>query len=115
MSDFTQPTAPSGDTSNVEADKEQQNIEEREVTPETVESSYFANAAESRPPERKLPDWLDHFNSKDLKKLFKASVAVWILTVFILIDPTLQVIGQAPFLGWYVFVSCSKYMNLTQV
>jgi hypothetical protein len=49
---------------------------------------------------RKLPAWLDHFNAKDLKILFKCSVAVWIFTLFILISDTLRVLGQATFFGW---------------
>lgn len=51
---------------------------------------------------RKLPPWLDHFNAKDLKILFKCSVAVWIFTLFIFISDTLRVLGQATFFGWSV-------------
>ena len=47
-----------------------------------------------------LPPFLDHFNARDLKILFKCSVAVWILTIFIFIDETLRAIGQAAFFGW---------------
>ncbi|KAI8279796.1 hypothetical protein K4K56_012504 [Colletotrichum sp. SAR 10_98] len=48
---------------------------------------------------KRLPAWLDHFNAKDLKILFKCSLAVWILTLFIFIKATLAVIGQAVFFG----------------
>lgn len=50
---------------------------------------------------KRLPAWLDHFNAKDLKVLFKCSLAVWILTLFIFIKATLAVIGQAVFFGWW--------------
>lgn len=48
-----------------------------------------------------LPSWLDHFNERDLKELFKCSVAAWVTTILIFINPTLRVIGQAAFFGWY--------------
>uniref|UniRef100_L2FE22 Uncharacterized protein n=1 Tax=Colletotrichum fructicola (strain Nara gc5) TaxID=1213859 RepID=L2FE22_COLFN len=51
---------------------------------------------------KRLPAWLDHFNAKDLKILFKCSLAVWILTLFIFIKATLAVIGQAVFFGCIV-------------
>ncbi|KAF4970321.1 hypothetical protein FSARC_2641 [Fusarium sarcochroum] len=51
---------------------------------------------------RRLPAWLDHFNAKDLKILFKCSLAVWILTLFIFINDTLRVLGQAAFFGCIV-------------
>ncbi|KAI8307252.1 hypothetical protein K4K59_011141 [Colletotrichum sp. SAR11_240] len=51
---------------------------------------------------KRLPAWLDHFNAKDLKVLFKCSLAVWILTLFIFIKATLAVIGQAVFFGCIV-------------
>lgn len=49
---------------------------------------------------KKLPAWLDHFNARDLKILFKCSLAVWILTIFIFINDSLRVLGQAAFFGW---------------
>ncbi|KAF7542177.1 hypothetical protein G7Z17_g11813 [Cylindrodendrum hubeiense] len=51
---------------------------------------------------KRLPPWLDHFNSRDLKTLFKCSLAVWILTIFIFIDDTLSLMGQAGFFGCIV-------------
>lgn len=48
---------------------------------------------------KKLPAWLDHFNSRDLKVLFKCSAAAWIYSLFIFIDPTLKTIGNATFFG----------------
>ncbi|KAF4905041.1 hypotheticall protein [Colletotrichum viniferum] len=51
---------------------------------------------------KRLPAWLDHFNAKDLKVLFKCSLAVWILTLFIFIKATLAVVGQAVFFGCIV-------------
>jgi hypothetical protein len=49
---------------------------------------------------RQLPAWLDHFNARDLKTLFKCSLAAWIMTILILINPTLRVLGQSAFFGW---------------
>lgn len=53
---------------------------------------------------RRLPEWLDHFNQRDLKILFKCSAAVWIMTLLVVINPTLKVIGQATFFGVIVIV-----------
>jgi hypothetical protein len=54
------------------------------------------------PKKRAMPEWLNHFNAKDLKTLLKCSVAVWIATLFLLIDPTLVAYGQATFFGCVV-------------
>jgi len=48
----------------------------------------------------KLPPWLDHFNARDLKTLFRCSVAAWVATLLIFIGPSLAVIGQATFFAW---------------
>jgi len=66
---------------------------------DTVDSPYFTNASAAA-RKKKLPEWLDHFNAKDLKILFKCSLAVWIATIFIFIDPVLSALGQATFFGW---------------
>ncbi|RSL98392.1 hypothetical protein CEP52_010374 [Fusarium oligoseptatum] len=65
---------------------------------------------------RKLPKWLDHFNAIDLRTLFKCSLAVWIFTLFILIDDTLHVFGQGTFFGCIVlFVSPPSGVLFLQV
>ncbi|KPM38860.1 hypothetical protein AK830_g7716 [Neonectria ditissima] len=73
-----------------------------EDAPETVDNAYFVDSAKSGAARRKLPPWLDHFNAKDLKKLFRCCLAVWLMTLLILITPTLKVLGQASFLGCIV-------------
>lgn len=65
-----------------------------------VDSPYFvASDAPQASKKRKLPAMLDHFNQRDLKNLFKCSIAVWINTILIFINPTLSVLGQAAFFG----------------
>lgn len=49
---------------------------------------------------RKLPSWLDHFNARDLKVLFRCSVAAWVAALLIFIHPALRTIGQATFFAW---------------
>jgi hypothetical protein len=73
---------------------------EEEEKKEALDNPYFvsAEAATTKKP-RKLPELLNHFNAKDLKVLFKSSIAVWILTIFLLIDPVLEAEGQALFFG----------------
>jgi hypothetical protein len=46
---------------------------------------------------RKLPGWLDHFNARDLKVLFRCSLAAWVASLLIFITPSLTVIGTATF------------------
>lgn len=53
-------------------------------------------ASESR-TRRKLPGWLDHFNARDLKILFRCTVAAWVASLLIFIEPSLRVIGTATF------------------
>ncbi|KAH7142812.1 hypothetical protein B0J13DRAFT_50985 [Dactylonectria estremocensis] len=48
---------------------------------------------------KKLPKWLDHFNANDFKVFFRCWAAVWVATLFIFINPTLNHIGLASFLG----------------
>jgi hypothetical protein len=69
------------------------------TVPDTVDASYFVDAAGGKPRKRKLPQWLDHFNARDLKMLFKASLAVWVMTILIFINDALDVLGQAAFFG----------------
>lgn len=64
---------------------------------EPIDNEYFRAASKSTG--KKLPAWLDHFNPGDLKILFKCSLAAWIITVFIVINPVLKVVGQASFFG----------------
>jgi len=64
-----------------------------------INNPYFDSGA-ATPLKKRLPAFLDHFNYKDLKTLFKCSLAVWIMTLFTLINPVLSVEGQAAFFGW---------------
>ncbi|KAL6849624.1 hypothetical protein ACO1O0_009166 [Amphichorda felina] len=47
----------------------------------------------------KLPAWLDHFNSRDLKVFFRCWVAVWVAVLLIFIHPALTSLGLAAFFG----------------
>ncbi|KIV92857.1 hypothetical protein PV10_04121 [Exophiala mesophila] len=73
---------------------------------ETFENNpFFANTDNSSTSKSlRLKNVLDHLNSKDLKELFKCSVALWIITVFIVIDPVLRAEGQALFFGCIVLL-----------
>jgi len=65
-------------------------------------NSFFEVPGSSASKKRRLPPLLDHFNARDLKELFKCSIAVWVITLFIVINPVLRAEGQAMFFGWYV-------------
>ncbi|KAE8317301.1 hypothetical protein BDV41DRAFT_38697 [Aspergillus transmontanensis] len=47
----------------------------------------------------KLPSWLDHFNARDLKVLFRCWAAAWVASLLIFIGPALHKIGIATFFG----------------
>ncbi|KAB8264869.1 hypothetical protein BDV32DRAFT_116799 [Aspergillus pseudonomiae] len=47
----------------------------------------------------KLPAWLDHFNARDLKVLFRCWAAAWVASLLIFIGPALHEIGIATFFG----------------
>ncbi|KAJ4006012.1 hypothetical protein NW752_001257 [Fusarium irregulare] len=51
------------------------------------------------PPKRKLPPWLDHFNTHDLKIFIRCWIAIWVMMLLIFIHPSLVELGQATFLG----------------
>ncbi|KAJ5786336.1 uncharacterized protein N7503_011548 [Penicillium pulvis] len=53
-------------------------------------------------PRRKLPGWLDHFNARDLKVLFRCTVAAWVASLLVLIGPSLREIGTATFFATLV-------------
>lgn len=55
--------------------------------------------ASSARPKKKLIPFLDHFNARDLKVLFRCSVAFWVASLFIFINPVLKNFGQATFFG----------------
>ncbi|KAE8146056.1 hypothetical protein BDV25DRAFT_56845 [Aspergillus avenaceus] len=46
---------------------------------------------------RKLPDWLNHFNVRDLKVCFRCWTAIWVASILIFIGPVLHTIGIATF------------------
>ncbi|EXL47783.1 hypothetical protein FOCG_10306 [Fusarium oxysporum f. sp. radicis-lycopersici 26381] len=45
-------------------------------TPDGIHNPYFVDATKPSSAGKKLPSWLDHFNAKDIKRLFKCSLAV---------------------------------------
>ncbi|ATY65294.1 hypothetical protein A9K55_003772 [Cordyceps militaris] len=49
------------------------------------------------PRQRKLPAFLDHFNKRDLKVVFRCWIATWAATLLIFIQPSLDKIGIATF------------------
>ncbi|KAF4946057.1 hypothetical protein FSARC_14296 [Fusarium sarcochroum] len=65
----------------------------------TDDGSDTQNESPPPPPRRRLPPWLDHFNARDLKTLFRCWVAIWVMMLLIFIHPSLVEIGQATFLG----------------
>lgn len=66
---------------------------------EEIPNPYFLNRDGTPKKKPGLPPFFDHFNWHDLKQVFKASLGVWVFFLFIVINPTLRVYGQATFFG----------------
>lgn len=64
---------------------------------EQTRSASPAGSAPAKPKGRKLPAWLDHFNARDLKVLFRCALAAWVASLLIFITPSLTTIGTATF------------------
>ncbi|KAI4716426.1 hypothetical protein E4T48_07379 [Aureobasidium sp. EXF-10727] len=66
-------------------------------SPSLHQTNTSATAKSPSPKKNKLPLFLDHFNARDLKILFRCSVAFWAASLLIVIDPTLRTFGNATF------------------
>jgi hypothetical protein len=85
-------------TTKTEKDDNTRSKDEAKSTLHDVDESYFFDGPSTK---KKLPDWFEHFNAKDLKILFKCFAVVWINSLLIFVNPTLRAIDQATFSGWY--------------
>ncbi|RDW62426.1 hypothetical protein BP6252_11859 [Coleophoma cylindrospora] len=101
--------APSRHSAEKEAPKLDESLP---VQPEAIQNPYFPDVYPPPSSKRTLPPFLNHFNARDAKKLLKSCVAVWIQTILILINPTLQVLGQAAFVGCLVLFLAPPAGNL---
>jgi hypothetical protein len=62
------------------------------------------DAKATKSSRRLLPSWLDHFNARDLKVLFRCWVAAWVAVLLIFIGPTLRTIGVDTFFAAVVIL-----------
>ncbi|KAH6689080.1 hypothetical protein F5X68DRAFT_204911 [Plectosphaerella plurivora] len=79
-----------------------ENGDKTEATSPTSTSSWRRRRPQQQQQQqqqRRLPPWLNHFNGPDLKTLFRCCVAVWISMLLVFIQPSLDAIGIATFLG----------------
>lgn len=98
MSNTSKPSSVKDKNGHADGHDPVENNSAERVPSELAASSYFLHENGAL-QQKGLPQWLNHFNAKDLKTLFKCSVAVWIATLFIFIDPLLVTYGQATFFG----------------
>ena len=71
--------------------------EESPLTSNGEGSTAPVKAAQAPKAGRKLPEWLDHFNARDIQVLFRCTLAAWVASLLILITPSVSVIGTATF------------------
>ena len=69
-----------------------------DLSPDVLE--FFVNNGTKKSRKSVWERWSKDFKARNLKILFKCSMAVWIMTLFIFINATLRVLGQAAFFGW---------------
>lgn len=77
-------------------EKQRSHGSQQHSSPDPIDQ-YFEDTAKAP---RRFSQFFSHFRPRDLKNLFKSSLAVWIMTILILINPTLNTIGTATFFGW---------------
>ncbi|GAB7353437.1 hypothetical protein MBLNU459_g3904t2 [Dothideomycetes sp. NU459] len=65
-------------------------------------STQSGGATTTSPSKKKLPPFLDHFNSRDLKIWFRCSVSLWAASLLVFIGPSLRAFGTAAFFGCIV-------------
>ncbi|KAF7596984.1 hypothetical protein BBP40_011350 [Aspergillus hancockii] len=53
---------------------------------------------------RRIPAWLDHFNARDMKILFRCWVGLWVASLLMFINPALTSIGTATFFASLVLL-----------
>ncbi|KAJ5756531.1 hypothetical protein N7533_006074 [Penicillium manginii] len=71
-------------------------------SPASTEDPVSAKETSPVATSRKLPGWLDHFNARDLKVLFRCTVAAWVASLLIFITSSLKTIGTATFFATLV-------------
>lgn len=70
------------------------------ASPTSINNESTASAKAT--PKKQANPFFDHFNSRDLKIWFRCSVAFWINSLFVFIQPTLTAFGAAAFFGGIV-------------
>lgn len=68
--------------------------------------------APALPQTRSLPQWLDHFNRRDLTTTLRCTIAVWVASVLMVINPSLHRLGQTAFLASVVIYIIPPAGNL---
>ncbi|KAI0151233.1 hypothetical protein BJ166DRAFT_385006 [Pestalotiopsis sp. NC0098] len=79
-------------------EKQRSHGSQQHNSPDPIDQ-YFEDTAKAP---RRFSQFFSHFKPRDLKNLFKSALAVWIMTILILINPTLNTIGTATFFGCVV-------------
>jgi len=70
------------------------------ASPTTINDE--STAAAKATGKKQVNPFFDHFNSRDLKIWFRCSVAFWVNSLFVFIQPTLTAFGAAAFFGGIV-------------
>lgn len=79
------------------AEKESQNGNSSSL--QSTNTNATAKISGQEQKKKKIPPFFDHFNAHDLKVLFRCSVAFWVASLLIFINPTLKAFGNATFFG----------------
>lgn len=60
----------------------------------------MSDRVDGSPKQRRLPAFLDHFNTRDLKIFFRCWAAAWVAALLIFIGPVADNFGAATFFAW---------------
>lgn len=103
-----------------EQQQQQQQQQHRVEEPQLEKDDAAAETAQATshptirplPKTRNLPQWLDHFNRRDLTTTLRCTIAVWVASLLMFINPSLQRFGQSTFLAGIVIYIMPPAGNL---
>ncbi|KAJ3475874.1 hypothetical protein NLG97_g9313 [Lecanicillium saksenae] len=95
-------SSPGADEAKIEHTLPQSQINDATSPAAVVDAPAAVPTHEPAPPlpeSRRLPQWLDHFNRRDLTTLLRCVIAIWAASLLMIIHPSLHRLGQSAFLA----------------
>ncbi|TQV99644.1 hypothetical protein V2A60_005100 [Cordyceps javanica] len=112
------PPRSSGESPDAKGGSKMEDEQPQRQTKNAPEASQDAASAPTPAPApplpqtRSLPQWLDHFNRRDLTTTLRCTIAVWVASLLMIINPSLARFGQSTFLASIVIYIIPPAGNL---